>query len=313
MAQLTTNTSAFIEAEQYSKFILLNLHDGLLGEQFWRNVSDFGTGTRLHIKTIGSVTVQDAAEDVPLIYNPIESGEVQLTITQYKGDAWYVTDDLKEDGSQIDALMAQRAQEGTRALQEVFETSFLATANSAQIDGNKNLVNGFAHRIASTEPNNVFSLSQLIQMRLAFDKANVPAEGRVFICDPVVEATLNGLVTITHDVTPFGERILENGLASGMRFVQQIYGFDIITSNRLPHGTFQDGTTTITNAVANIAMCVLDDNTKPVMVAWRRQPKTEGERNKDRRRDEFVTTCRYGMGVQRLDTLGVIITSAVNY
>ncbi len=36
MAQLTTNTSAFIEAEQYSKFILLNLHDGLLGEQFWR-------------------------------------------------------------------------------------------------------------------------------------------------------------------------------------------------------------------------------------------------------------------------------------
>ena len=36
MAQLTTNTSAFIEAQQYSTFILNNLHDGLLGEQFWR-------------------------------------------------------------------------------------------------------------------------------------------------------------------------------------------------------------------------------------------------------------------------------------
>lgn len=90
MAQLTTNTTAFIEAEQYSKFILLNLHDGLLGEQFYRNVTDFGSGTTLHIKTIGSVTVQDAAEDVPLVYNPIESGEVTLTITDYKGDAWYV-------------------------------------------------------------------------------------------------------------------------------------------------------------------------------------------------------------------------------
>lgn len=313
MAQLTTNTSAFIEAEQYSTFILENLHDGLLGEQFWRNVTDFGSGTTLHIKTIGSVTIQDAAEDVPLIYNPIESGEVTLTITQYKGDAWYVTDDLKEDGAQIDALMAARSIEGTRAIQEVFETTFLATANAAQTNANPNTINGFAHRIASTETNNVFSLSQLIAMRLAFDKANVPAEGRVFIVDPVVEATLNGLVTITHDVTPFGERILRDGLASGQRFVMQLFGFDIITSNRLPRGTFSDGTTTVTNAVANIAMCVLDDQTKPIMVAWRRMPKTEGERNKDRRRNEFVTTCRYGMGAQRVDTLGVIITSAVNY
>lgn len=313
MAQLTTNTSAFIEAEQYSAFILNNLHDGLLGEQFWRNVTDFGSGSTLHIKTIGSVTVQDAAEDVPLIYNPIESGEVQMTITQYKGDAWYVTDDLKEDGTQIDALMAARSIEGTRAIQEVFETTFLATANAAQTNASPNTINGFPHRIASTETNNVFSLSQLIAMRLAFDKANVPAEGRVFIVDPVVEATLNGLVTITHDVTPFGERVLRDGLASGQRFVMQLFGFDIITSNRLPRGTFSDGTTSVSNAVANIAMCVLDDQTKPIMVAWRRMPKTEGERNKDRRRNEFVTTCRYGMGAQRVDTLGVIITSAVNY
>lgn len=313
MAQLTTNTSAFIEAEQYSQFILMNLHDGLLGEQFYRNVTDFGSGTTLHIKTIGSVTIQDAAEDVPLIYNPIESGEVQLTITQYKGDAWYVTDDLKEDGAQIDALMSQRSIEGTRAIQEVFETTFLSTANLGQTNANPNTINGFPHRIASAETNNVFSLSHLIAMRLAFDKANVPAEGRVFIADPIVEATLNGLVTITHDVTPFGAEILQKGLASGQRFVMQLFGFDIILSNRLPRGSFSDGTTTVANGVANIAMCVLDDQTKPVMVAWRRMPKTEGERNKDRRRNEFVTTCRYGMGVQRVDTLGVIITSAVNY
>ncbi len=313
MAQLTTNTSAFIEAEQYSQFILMNLHDGLLGDQFYRNVTDFGSGTTLHIKTIGSVTIQDAAEDVPLIYNPIESGEVQLTITQYKGDAWYVTDDLKEDGAQIDALMSQRSIEGTRAIQEVFETTFLSTANLGQTNANPNTINGFPHRIASAETNNVFSLSHLIAMRLAFDKANVPAEGRVFIADPIVEATLNGLVTITHDVTPFGAEILQKGLASGQRFVMQLFGFDIILSNRLPRGSFSDGTTTVANGVANIAMCVLDDQTKPVMVAWRRMPKTEGERNKDRRRNEFVTTCRYGMGVQRVDTLGVIITSAVNY
>lgn len=313
MAQLTTNTQAFIEAQQYSQFILHNLHDGLLGEAFYRNVTDFGHGTTLNIKTVGSVTIQDAAEDVPLIYNPIESGSVQLTITEYKGDAWYVTDDLREDGSQIDALMAARAQESTRAIQEEFETKFLSVAQAGQNQATGNVINGFKHRISSTEAGNIFSLDLLVDMRLAFNKANVPDTGRVFICDPVVEATLNKLVTITHDVTPFGEQILREGLASGMQFVMKLYGFDIITSNRLPTGTFTDGTTSVTGAVANIAMCVLDDQTKPVMVAWRRQPKTEGERNKDRRRDEFVTTCRYGMGVQRLDTLGVIITSASNY
>ncbi|MEI4850506.1 hypothetical protein Q8G46_27990, partial [Klebsiella pneumoniae] len=86
-------------------------------------------------------------------------------------------------------------------------------------------------------------------MRLAFDKANVPAEGRVFICDPVVEATLNGLVTITHDVTAFGESILKDGLARGQRFLMNLYGWSIITSNRLPVGTYNDGTTTLAGGV----------------------------------------------------------------
>ena len=120
--QLTTNTRAFIEAEQYSDFILLNLHDGLLGEQFYRNVADFGSGTTLHIKTIGTVTIQDAAEDTPLTYSPIESGEITFVITDYIGDAWFVTDDLREDGTDIDRLMAERASESTRAIQEHVET-----------------------------------------------------------------------------------------------------------------------------------------------------------------------------------------------
>jgi len=308
--QLTTNSTAFIEAEQYSSFILMNLHDGLLGEEFYRNVGDFGSGSTLNIKTIGSVTIQEASEDTPLDYNPIESGEVTLSITDYVGDAWFVTDDLREDGAQIDSLMAARGAESTRAIQENFESRFLAVANAAQTNSDPNTINGFAHRIASSETNDVFALSQLIKIRLAFDKANVPGEGRVLIVDPVVEATLNGLVSITNDVTPFAKDILNNGMASGMRFVQNLFGFDIILSNRLPKGSFGDGTETVADGVANIAMCVLDDQCKPIMAAWRRQPKVEGERNKDRARDEFVTRARWGLGPQREDTLAVIITSA---
>ena len=85
--QVTTNTRAFIEAEQYSDFILMNLHDGLLPESFYRNVTDFGSGDTLHIKTVGSVTIQEAAEDTPLVYAPIETGEITMQITDYTGDA----------------------------------------------------------------------------------------------------------------------------------------------------------------------------------------------------------------------------------
>lgn len=209
--------------------------------------------------------------------------------------------------------MGQRSAESTRALQEVFETRFLRTCNAAQTDANPNTINGFAHRIASSETNNVFALSHLIAMRLAFTKANVPAEGRIFICDPVVEATLNGLVTITTDVTPFAASIIEGGMARGQKFIMNLYGWDIMTSNRLDTGDFGDGTTSVIGAVANVFMCALDDQTKPIMGAWRRQPKAEGERNKDRARDEFVVRARWGFGAQRVDTLGILITSASSY
>jgi len=312
MSQNRANSTAFIEAEQYSAFILRNLHDGMLPGVMYRNVSDFGSGTTLHIKTVGTVTIQDGAEDVAFDYTPIESGEVTLTITDYIGDAWYVTDELREDGAQVEALMSARSSESTRAIQETFETRFLRKANTSQTNAAANTINGFAHRIASAETNGVFALSHLIKMKLAFDKANVPAAGRVFIADPVVAATLDGLVTINRDVTPFGARILENGFDREHSFLMNLYGWNIITSNRLDKGSFGDGTTTITNGVANVFMSLSDDNTKPIMGAWRRMPKVEGERNKDLRRDEFVTSCRWGLGTQRVDTLGILITDATN-
>lgn len=209
--------------------------------------------------------------------------------------------------------MAGRSAESTRAIQEVFESRFLAKCNSIQTNANANLVNGFAHRISSTATNNVLQLSDLVAMKLAFDKANVPAGGRVAIVDPVTAATLDKLVSISRDVTPFGEKMLQSGFARDHQYLMNLYGFDIITSNRLPKGTYSDGTTSVSGAVANVFMSVADDNTKPVMGAWRRMPRVEGERNKDLRRDEFVTSCRWGFGGQREDTLGIYITSATSY
>jgi hypothetical protein len=325
--QNTVNSTAFIESQQYSQFILENLPDFLLPEGLYRDVSDFGSGTTLNIKTVGTVTIQDAAEDVPLTFSPIDTGTISLAITDYVGDAWKVTDELREDGSQIDSLMSMRAMESTRALGENHETKYLNVAGTSQTLANVNLVNGRPHRWVaggSGASTRVMTLQDFIAMKLAFDKANVPAGGRIAIVDPVVEATLNSLANLVNvSNNPMFEGIVTDGFARDHKFVKNIFGFDIWTSNYLPVKTATEALnassyglandTAEIGDVANIFMSVADDSTKPIMHAWRRQPKTEGWRDQEERADKFQVTSRFGFGAQRLDTLGVILTSASTY
>lgn len=316
MSNTTLNSTAFIEAQQYSQFILRTLPTAILPTTFYRDVSDFGMGTTLNIKSIGVATIQEVEEDTPLVYNPIETSTITLQITDYVGDAWYVTDVLRQDGSQIETLMAARSVEATRAIQQHFETRFLAVAQAGQTAGGANLINGFAHRRRGLGANWTMDEDNLIEMRLAFDKANVPQFGRVAIVDPVVAATFQKKVVITSqlDRHPAYQSVMENGFNNEHQFVMRIHGWDIWTSNLLPEiasGTDVDGSASASTAcIANLFMCIADDNCKPVMNAWRQMPKVEGERNKDYQRDEFLTTARWGMGVQRVDTLGVVVTDA---
>ena len=316
---LTTSNRSFIEAEQYSDFILENLHDGLLPSGFYRDVSDFGSGEVLNIKTVGDAQLQEIEEDQAINYTPITSGNVELRISDYIGDGWYVTDKMRQDGSQIDQLLAQRGKEATRLIQEHFETRALETLNAGQTSGAANSINGFARRIIGTggaTPNWSLDLADLITMRLAFNKGEVPMAGRIAIVDPVVEATMNTRFSIVSGVGDLAanqvwQSITENGFSRDHNFVINLYGWNIMTSNRLPTiATETISAVQIDNAVANLFMCIADDHCKPLMAAWRQQPRVEGERNKDKQRDEFVETARYGFGLQRLDTFGVVLTSA---
>jgi hypothetical protein len=321
MAITTQTNTAFIEAQQYSQFILETLKDGLLPTNFYRNVTDFGNGSTLNIKTIGRATIQEVTENEDITFNPIETGSVTMQITDHVGDGWYVTDDMREDGSQIEALTAQRGMEATRAIQEHFESRFLETMANAQTPADPNEVNGFAHRVRGTGTNETMSEVDLINMRLAFDKANVPMNGRIAIVDPVVAATFSKTATLTTYLNAGGslgglsEQLVKDGFDMEHQFVTMLHGWQIWTSNRLAPvaaGTDVDGTVSVTNAgVSNIFMCIADDSCKPGMVAWRRAPRVESERNISKRRDEFAQSARWGMGVQRVDTLGVIVTDAV--
>ena len=318
MAITSVSNRSFVEAEQYSQFILEQLHDGLLPDGFYRDVSDFGSGETLHIKTIGESSIQEVSEDAPFKYSPIETGEVQLRISEYIGDAWYVTDKMRQDGAQVEQLQAVRGKEATRAIQEYFETKALETLNKGQTDADANLINKFPHRITASGTNDTLQFADLIKMRLAFNKAEVPYAGRIAIVDPIVEATLNTRYQITSGTGDLAanstwQMITESGFDRDHSFVIKLYGWDIMISNRLPVGDFSDGTTAVTDGIANIFMCVADDGVKPLMCAWREMPSVEGGRNKDLKRDEFVQSARFGQGLQRDDTLGVIITSSTDF
>ena len=325
--QNTGNTTAFIEAQQYSKFILENLPDVQLPEGFYRNVTDFGSGTTLNIKTVGSTTIQDVAEGEPMTFNAISTGTVTLAITDYIGDAWFISDELREDGAQIETLSAMRAMEATRALADNIETKFLAAANAAQTSANVNLVNGRPHRWVAggaSGTTRIMTMSDFIAMKLAFDKANVSQAGRVAIVDPIVEATINGLTNLVNvSNNPMFEGIITTGFAKDHKFVKNVFGWDIWTSNKLPVKTATEALdassynlandTAEVGDVANIFMCVADDNSRPIMKAVRRAPKTEGWRDYENREDKFQLSARFGYGAQRIDTLGVVFTTASAY
>lgn len=315
MAILSSQTG-FVENQIYSQLILENLHEGLLPDIYFRNVTDFASGGTLNIPTVGAVTLQDITEDEDPTYNPIDSGTVNLTITEQVGDAWYITDDMREDGYLVDSLLAARADEGSRALKEYFQTTAFQALYDAQTASDPNNVNGFSHRFLASGGNEQMLIGDFNDMGLAFDKANAPAQGRVAIVDPVVATTLEKAYNVNYNVdsNPTLQAILEAGLGEGMQFRMNLAGWNVFTSNLLPDvaaGTNIDGSDSVTGAgKANLFLNIGDDNVTPLMAAWRRMPKTEFERNKDKRRDEFVMSARWGFGAQRTDTLGVVVTDA---
>ena len=322
------NTDPAIRAVVHSEMMLEVLQDDFLPDMLMRDVSDFGDGTQLQIPTIGEMTLFDLEEGQPTPTSAIDTGSIVLNITEHKGVAGYITDELKEDGYKAAAVEAAIVPQSLRAIKEAFETDMLATAvsssNSMVTLANRNAINGFDHRwVAGTTTAGIIELTDFIYAKLAFDKANVPDEGRILLVDPIVEATINGLANLVNvSNNPQFEGMVTTGFSKNRKFVKNIFGFDIWVSNRLPRitsgetivgGPQNSSTVAPASSVNNIFMSIADDNTTPFMGAQRRQPRVEGYRNVSERRDEFHSTARWGFGLQRAESLISVITDATAY
>lgn len=321
MANVTGNQSPLIKAQVFSEFMLEHIAEGFLPDGLHRDVSDFGDGDTIYIPVMGETVLRDYVEDTGVEFDAVDTGQISLTITDYVSAASYVTDKLKQDAYKAAALEASIPREHLRLIKERYETDLLAQANKQTLS-NPNLVNGFAHRWVadSGATAGVITLEDIAYAKLAFDKASIPEEGRIFIVDPIVEMALNvavGAQAFTNN--PQFEGIVNSGFAKGRKFVRNIYGFDIWVSNRLPRvtetitGGPTGGAETVTNGIVNQFLCVLDDQHTPYMGAMRQMPTAEGDRNVTWKRDEYSTTARWGFGLQRPESVIALLTSASAY
>ena len=323
----TSNTSALIRAEMYSQLILDTIHNGLLPEGLHRDVTDFMDGDTLHVPTFGDVVIRDLTEDNDTPVDALDTGEVTLTISKHQGAGSYLTDEMREDSYKAAAFDAALPGKHLQAIKESYETNLLATSESLQTQSDPNVINKFAHRFVASGTSGIIALDDINYMKLAFDDAGIPDEGRILIVDSVVEGTINtlsNLVSVSNN--PMFEGVVTEGLSKAMRFSKNIYGFDIWVNTRLPTVSSESVDTTsatvqapsgsgtsAASAVVCQAMCVADDTLKPYMGAWRRMPRTEAHRNVQKRRDEFYTTARWGFAGQRPQSLITCFVNAATY
>ena len=314
MSMTTGNTGHLRRSLLWSAQLKDVLEDELMAQGYVRWLTEFPDGDTFNIPSIGDLPVRNYAEDSPVVYDSLDTGNFTFTINTYVSSGTYITKKAMQDMYYMNELVSSFVPKQSRAIMEKLETDIMALAGAGasggQTGSNANVINGADHRWVGQGTNEVISVADFAKALFALKKANVPDVNLVAIVDPSVEYTLNTLQNLTNvSNNPMWEGVITSGLASGRRFVKNIYGFDIYTSNYLPKSQNEtiDGVTTAAG-VANVFFSASSPDLMPFVGAWRQMPEVDSEYNKDFQREEYVTTARYGLKVYRPENLVVVLT-----
>ena len=311
---ITGNSGHLIRSELWSNSLKDVLTDELMAQGYVRWLSEFPDGDQFTIPSIGEATVRDYTEDTAIEYDALDTGEFTFNISEYVSSGMYITDKNKQDGFYMSELEASFIPKQARAIMQRLEGDILKQGQPGVTGGQTvadlNAINGEAHRwVGSATVNSVKTLGveDFARANLSLNKANVPQENRIAIVDPSVAYVMDTITNITNiSNNPHFEGLVTSGISNGMKFVKNIYGFDVFTSNYLAKcGANQSGASETIDSVAsgadaraNVFFSASQD-VLPYMGAWRQMPRVESERNKDFQRDEYLTTARYGLKLYR--------------
>jgi hypothetical protein len=305
---MTTNTDHLIRSELWSTQIKEILEEELFAMKYVDMLTEFPDGDTFNIPSIGQAEVNDYEEGQAVTYTQLDTGNFTFSITEYVSSATYITNKMKQDSFYMSQLVAKFVPSQARAIAVAMEKNALEIGPNGQTASNLNTINGANHRFVGSGTNEKIALKDFALARYALRKANVPLTNLVAIVDPSVEYEISQQVTTVSDANPRWDRIVAEGASTGMKFFNNVYGFDVYVSDFLKTGVNEtiDGKTSAAG-VANLFFSATSD-VLPFVGAVRQSPKVDSDYNKDLQRDEYVTTARWGMKLYRPENLVTVIT-----
>lgn len=320
MSGMTTGNSAqLIRSELWSSELKEILQDDMMAQSYVRMLSGFPDGDTFTIPSIGQLQVDNYEEDTPVLYRPMDTGEFQFTIDKYLSSATYITKKNQQDAFYSAQLESSFVPQQARAIAEHFESTSLATPEAGLSANATRSIDSVVHRWAGSGTGAVLTVADFARARYALKKGNVPDTNLIAIVDPSVEFTMNTLTNLV-DVSNNArwEGIVADGIATGMKFVKNIYGFDVYTSNYLETVTADNALPNTASTPANVDFTTVNGKANlffsassevtPFIGAWRQEPQVDYEYNKDFQRHEYVTTARYGVKMYRPENMVQIIS-----
>ena len=313
MSMNTTSGALLTRSEIWSTQLKEVLQDNLEAQGWVNWLSEFPDGDQFTIPSIGESTVRDYTEDTDIVYDALDTGEFTFSISEYLSSAHYITEKARQDLFYASQLEAKFVPSQARALAEKLETDILALAaggaSGGQTADDDNDINGAEHRFVATGTSEVFAVADAAKALFALKKANVPGSNLIAIVDPSVEYAINTLTNIVNvSNNPRWEGLITTGIGSDMRFIKNIFGFDFYVSNYLPTANETIDAVTTAAGKANVFFSAASPDLLPFLGAMRQMPKVDGEYNKDKQREEYVTTARYGLKVYRPENLVCVLS-----
>jgi len=318
MAMTTANMSLLTRSEVWSAELKEILRDEMMAQRYVRMLEGFPDGDQFTIPSIGQAQVDNYVEDSAVIYRPMDTGEFTFSIDRHLSSATYLTKKAEQDSFYSAELMSRFVPEQERAIMAHFEATTMAAPEVGVSANSTQLIDGIAHRWAGSTGAGYIAVSDFARARYSLKKLNVPDTNLIAIVDPSVEYSINTLTNLVSvSDNPRWEGIVADGIATGMKFVKNIYGFDVYTSNYLASAT-DSALTNAASTPANQDFSSVNgkvnlffsaaSTANPFVGAWRQMPEVDYEYNKDFQRHEYVTTARYGVKLYRPENMVRVIT-----
>lgn len=301
-----TNSVA-IREKIYNAALRSQLEPYLLAQQFVDVVEGFTDGEVFVDIEIGNATVRDYVEGTDIVLEGLDMASREFRINRYKQSGHYITEKFAQDSYVSAKIASVVPAKEARAIAAHLEEDIFSLQAQIQTAGQANALEGCPHRWMSgyDAANNAtvsgsLTLSDFAMASTALHKCGY--FGPMVAILPAFQEyalTQNSSFKNALGYQPLYEKVFMDGAITGTRFAFNLFGFDVYVSNFTPvvsetlndlNGAAKAGTNCgVAMFFANIP------DYRPWRMAWRMMPKFEGNWNMYKRREEFVTVCRYGI------------------